>query len=161
MGGFVEPEVFREKYLSKKPVVFRGAATRENGWDLQCLTGGGDPMTALAEDMDGRKVRVFTDEYEDGSATFMTIEEYAALSETIAMNRSRPMPYARSFPLANLNRCRGTIPPLAKFAKYRSIGAMSMPNEDDHSMVFLSALEGTTTKMHIDMSDSFFTQVYG
>lgn len=163
--GFVDAETFREKYMGKRPVVFRGGATAEFGFDLDCLVGNGstsdDAMReVMIREAGPRQLRVFTDEMDDGSAIHMTMWEYDRLVAEAKANSSKPMPYARSFPQTVLDRCKQVIPTDRLKYAYRRLGALTfMPEES--SLIFYSMGEGTTTKMHIDIGDSFFTEVYG
>lgn len=157
--GFVSIETFREKYLWKEPVVFRGAATPENGFELGCLTDTGRPANeALRKALGQNKIRVFRNEHDDASAKFMTIADYERLAERARANDSNPTPYARSFRQDTMEGCAPI--PSAKLKKYRSRAALTFLPEDS-ALVFYSANKGTTTKMHMDIGDSFFTQVMG
>jgi len=159
--GFPSREEFQAKWLWKEPVVFRGAATKENGWDLGCFDAvDKDPAEALERELSDRKFRIFRDEYDDGSADFMTFSEYRGLVAEADANKSRNMPYARSFPIANLETC-GKAVPTAKLANYHSDYAITYGDMFSNRVLFVSLNNETTTKMHIDVGDSFFTQVVG
>jgi hypothetical protein len=156
--GFVEADTFKAKYMWKGPVVFRNAATKQNGFDLECVTGTGRPVKEeLARLMGDRKIRIFKDLYDDGSAAIMTIDEYEALARKAEANSSVPFPYPRAFPQNALGRCAPV--PEAKMLQYHNLFASAFMLESA-GLVFDSSNKGTTTKMHMDVSDSLFTQVY-
>jgi len=164
--GFVDPRTFKEKYLWKGPVVFRGAATAAFGFDLGCLAGpnatDAEAMEALIREMGESKVRVFKDQYDDASAEYMTIKRYADLAERAKVDPSEPTPYARAYPQNSMPRCQPV--PSERMKQYRSLfgwAAQSYLPEPDTSVVFASFSEGTNTKMHMDIGDTLFTQVYG
>jgi len=93
----------------------------------------------------------------------MTIEEYELRVQEARANTTKPMPYARSFSQKNLGPCAKTVDHDRLKAYRSSVAFTSLDRLTDEglSMVFYSKAEGTNTKMHMDMSDSFFTQVYG
>jgi len=161
--GFVEPEEFKAKYMWKEPVVFRGGATAEFGFDLACLVNAEKSVEkAFADQLSGKKIRIFKDQYDDSSAELMTMDQYGLLVEQARVNASKPAPYARAFPQNSMHDCRPV--PTEKMNEYHSwFGSMAqtyMP-EPDFSVLFTSYTEGTNTKMHIDIGNSFVTQVAG
>lgn len=163
--GFVSKEVFREKYLWKDAVVFRGGATPEFGFDLGCLTEGvktdADMRERLVERSGDTKFRVFTDQYNDASVEWLTMAEYIALVDDAIANGSKPMPYARAYSQSSLT-CKPV--PSEQLALRRSWGGWACARflpEPDTSQLFVSFTQGTNTKMHMDVGDSIFTQVYG
>jgi len=159
--GFVDIETFKAKYLYQGPAVFRNAATQQHGFNLECLTGTGRPFQEeMARQMGNRRVRVFKDSYDDGSASFMTIKEYDDLAMKAKENSSMPLPYPRAFPQSALGECLPV--PEEKLVQYHGMfSSAAMLPEGGKALVFYSANKGTTTKMHMDVGDSLFTQVYG
>merc|ERR1719329_424395 len=88
-------------------MVFRNAATQQNGFDLECLTGTDRPFKeVLAEKIGKRKFRAFTDSYDDGSAKHVTIQEYEELAQKATNNASAPLPYPRAFAQSAFGDCR-------------------------------------------------------
>jgi len=159
--GFPSREEFQAKWLWKEPVVFRGAATKESGWDLSCFDGvDKDPVEALQKELSDKKFRIFRDEYDDGSADFMTFADYRRLVAESEADKTKNMPYARSFPIANLETCHKAVP-TEKLSKYHSDYAITYKDMFANRVLFVSLNNETTTKMHIDIGDSFFTQVVG
>jgi hypothetical protein len=159
--GFVDVATFKAKYLYKGPAVFRNAATKEHGFDLECLTGTGKSLEEeMKRHMGKRKVRVFKDSYNDASATFMTIEEYAELARQAESNTSMPLPYPRAMPQSALDKCLPV--PEEKLEQYHGMfSSAAMLPKGAKSLIFFSMNKGTTTKLHMDVGDSLFTQVYG
>jgi len=157
--GFVDADSFKANYMWKGPRVFRGAATKQHGFDLDCLTGSGRPVKErMAELMGDRKVRIFKDSYDDGSASFMTIAQYETLAREAEANASTTLPYPRAFPQNALGTC-SPIPEERLLAYHSRLSTAFML--ESKGLVFYSTNKGTTTKMHMDVSDSLFTQVYG
>jgi len=164
VDGWVTVEEFREKHLWKGPAVFRQAATEKYGFDPNCLTQGGkrSVQEGLEAEMGDNKVLIFKDQYNDASAELMTIHEYRKLAEAAANNKSTVFPYPRAFPQNSMKSCRPM--PNDKMFPYRSLAGrlnqqyLPMP---DRSLMFVSYNEGTTTKMHMDVADTLFQQVYG
>lgn len=159
--GFVDMETFKAKYLYKGPVVFRNGATKEHGFNLECLTGTGKPFREeIARQMGERKVRIFTDSYEDGSATHMTIKDFQDLAKEAEKNTSMPVPYARAIAQNSLGECRPL--PEEKIVQYHGMfSSAQMLPVGTKALMFLSFNKGTTTKMHFDVGDSILTQVVG
>lgn len=158
--GFVDRETFSAKYQWKGPAVFRGGATAEHGFNLECLTGAGRPVKEqIAHLMGDRRIRVFRNQDDDASADMMTIREYEKLAREAEANSSAPLPYARSFPQGALRECQPV--PTARMQQYHHWNAFTPLAEEEKSMLFYSTNRDTSTKMHMDVGDSFFTQVVG
>lgn len=159
--GFVDLTTFKQKYLQQGPIVFRKGATKEHGFDLECLTGTGKPLQEeMARHMGKRKARVFKDSYDDGSATFMTIDQYAEIAARAKANLSMAVPYPRAVPQSALGEC--TPVPEKKLEQYHGMfSSAAMLADGAKALIFYSLNKGTTTKMHMDVGSSFFTQVYG
>jgi hypothetical protein len=159
--GFVDADTFKAKYLHQGPMVFRNAATKQNGFDLECITGTGRPIKQqMSQLMGDSKIRIFKDSYDDGSAEFMTVDEYEALARIAEANSSMPKPYPRAFGQKVLEKNRCTPVPVEKLLHYHSSLSTTFML-DSKALLFYSSNRGTTTKMHMDVSDSLFTQVYG
>merc|ERR1711971_993031 len=91
--GFVDIATFQQKYSRKGPVVFRQAATKEWGFDMDCLREGGRSIDeALEQEIGDTSIRVFRDQYDDDSAEFMAISEYIRLTKAAEVNSSVPSP---------------------------------------------------------------------
>jgi len=161
--GFVGPETFKENYLWKEPVVFRGGATKEFGFDMDCLKEGGrSPERGLIEEMGDRKVRIFKDQNDDASVELMTMQEYDQLLNEAKANGTKATPYPRAIPQNYMQKCRPVDND--RINQYRGWVGKAYQRyvpEPDLSVIFASYTEGTSTKMHIDIGDSFFTQVHG
>lgn len=142
-------------------MVFRGAAVRQNGFNLECLTSGGPFLEIVERELTTKKVRIFRDESDDASAEWMTLSEYTRMVSAASANASLGMPYARAFPLASFETCADAVAPLAEYHSPEASLLAKAAHSTSTGMVFLSLSQGTTTKMHMDVSDSFFTQVYG
>jgi len=157
--GFVDVATFRQQYLGKGPMVFRKGATTEYGFDLGCLTQHNRSVQELlAEHLGDREIRTFKDQFDDASAEFMPIQMYNQLAAEAASDPTKPIPYARAFPQEHLGSCRPlSTSVLMKYRRNLAVGIIP----DDMAFVFYSSNNGTTTKMHMDVSDSFFVQVYG
>lgn len=159
--GFVDLDTFKSTYLYKGPQVFRGAATKEHGFDLECITGTGRPLEEeMARRMGDKTFRVFKDTYDDGSASFMNIKQYEELARKAEENSSLPLPYPRAVAQSALGECRPV--PEEKIEQYHGMfsSAFMLP-KGGKALVFYSMNKGTTTQMHMDVGDSLFTQVYG
>lgn len=153
--GFVTPQVFREQYLWKEPVVFRRGATPQHGFDLECLTGSGDLLGRLRQEFAGRKLMVLRDGQNTSTLDKMTFEEYEELSSAAALNKSLPMPYARALAMWQLDGCAGMLQG-ANLSRYHSkVSAASL------NYLFLSVAGGTTSSMHGDTGDVISIQVHG
>lgn len=159
--GWVSREIFQAEYLGKKPVIFRGAATQANGWDLECLWKYGSLEDALAQELGDRKVRIFRDQYDDESAAFMTFAKYQTLVQAYLSNKSSSAPYPRAFPTSHLKGCPKLVP-VDTFESYQSFWSFNPHSQGVKQVVaFMSLLGDTNTKLHFDVGDSFFTEVYG
>lgn len=159
--GWVDKQVFRDHYLRKEPVVFRGAAMRQNGFNLECLTARGPFLEVVESELTNKLIRIFRDEYDDASAEWMTVSEYRHRVAEAQANASLGMPYARAFPLGIFKSCKDAVDPLGEYHSPEASLLAKAAHATSTAMVFLSLSAGTTTKMHMDVSDSFFTQVYG
>merc|ERR1712023_335303 len=94
----------------KQPVVFRKAATKSNGWNLECLAAKGTLVSAVEQELTGKQIRVFVDEHDDSSAQWMTFPEYEQLVTKARAEQSENLPYARSFPLSSFDSCTNIVP---------------------------------------------------
>lgn len=159
--GWVDPPTFAKEYRGKRPVVFRGAAIRENGFDIQCLQEAGSVVEAMRRELGETKIRVFRDEYDDGSAEWMTFTQYELIAAQARANKSLNMPYARSFPVENLKSCGEAVPKELLAARRAPWALTHVSRSLKQQFAFLSVLKGTTTKLHLDTGDSFFTEVFG
>jgi len=158
--GFVDQATFKANYLGLGPAVFRGAASKANGFDLECLTGTGQPLQEeMSRQMGDKKVRVFKDSYDDGSATFMNMREYAEIAKKAKDNMTSPLPYARAFSQSALGKCAPV--PEEKLVQYHGMFSSGAMLPESKALVFYGLTLGSTTKLHMDVGDSFFTQVYG
>lgn len=155
--GWVDRQTFQEKYLLKEPVVFRGAATRQNGFDLECLSG--EFEVVMQRELGESLYRVFRDQYDDGSAEFMTFAQYSALANASRANTSAKTPYARAFHASKFKNCKAMVPEDTLWSYHNNWAPKSKKLGD--VLVFLGLSENTNSKVHMDMTDSFFTQVHG
>jgi len=72
-----------------------------------------------------------------------------------------PLPYPRAFPQGALGKDCVPVPD-DKLQQYHGMfSTAAMLAEGGKALVFYSLNKGTTTKMHMDVGDSLFTQVYG
>merc|ERR1719458_1937212 len=90
----------------------------------------------------------------------MTMEEYEALSMMSRENSSRARPYARALPVYHWEECSYPIPEDKLAKSYHAPWALSKITVR-HALAFYSLVKGTSTKLHVDPGDSFFTQIYG
>lgn len=161
--GWIGREEFFEKFHGKEPVIFRGAATKVNGWHLECLASKGSLISALEQELAGKELKVFVDEHNASSAEWMLFSEYEQLA-TRARTGGAKLPYARSFPLSGFESCKDLVP-LDMLESYHGRTAVTRDTQAkqhyDRTFAHISLNKGTNTRMHANTVDTFHTQVYG
>jgi len=138
--------------------VFRGAAAKANGFNLECFLRGGDPLATFEEELEGQSMMVFRDVTNRNSAERMTFADYHQMMREAQADSKRPVPYIRALH-SPLKTCRSAIP--WETWRQELYGWSSLPDFASAEPLYFFGTNGTYSAMHADVTDSYFVQVYG
>lgn len=141
--------LFKEQFLWKRPIIFRGVATSSNGWNLECLTQHDMPLTstlAAALNTSTSYVNAFRAPHEDSLLQKMTFAEYL---------ESKDIEPSAKMRMLTLGKCRDTVPVDKLLSEYHSRSGIAP------QMQLLFEPVNTTHRLHMAPDNTFETQIHG